>query len=175
MNITNEQRRIKLESLDEQLRDLYSSDNTTRMLKAFGEEFKIEKRFEFTVAVGDLILGFYKVAELPKILQLSVGLTPEDAKRLASVMIEFLSPVMEREAAEAKAKKDEVASLADKIAAIQATPETTAEHEPVKPIRTMTADINRAHGYGAMPSTESTEDEPAVKATSQDDIRPANQ
>jgi len=192
MQITNDQRRAQFDSLSEQLKDMYTSDNTTRMIKAFSEEFKIEKRPEFTETIGDIILGFYKIAELPRLLQFNVGLSAEVSKRLASEMIEFLSPLIEHEAAEARTKKDSIASLADKIAAIKpigapaTTPVDTAttpagtvppsEFEPVKPMRTMQTDIDDkkpVHGYGALQATtpETHDDEPVIKATSFDDLR----
>jgi len=174
--ITEDERVSTYRTSEEAIRELYASEDVSNAIFELQKKVNLgEKSKLVSTIVGDVILGFYKISDLPRLLSAETGMTKEDAQKLVSNIIDFLSPIVEREAAEARAKKDEVTSLADKIAAIQATPETTAEHEPVKPIRTMTADMNRVHGYGALPPTESTEDEPAVKATSQYDIRPTNQ
>lgn len=246
-------RRIYLKAPTE-IRALYDSETTNELNDQLVEKYQIteDKRGVFLDVTGDVILGFHKIAELPRLLQKQVGLSQEDAKRLTSELIDAWGPVVEREAAEAKAKKDEVASLADKIAAIgseetaksqetdaaandsgaeadtagggleaqvraqkthiatdqpknggeaneqgngkvlnvNAEPVNPKNSDPeqgeaeqntgslVKPIRTMAADADRAHGYGAQtsaatPSSEA-DDEPVIKAAAQDELRPSS-
>ena len=141
-----------------------------------------EKTGNFIDVVENVTLGFNKISELPNQLQLKVGLSKEDAQRLTSELIDAWGPIVEREEAEATEKKESVASLADKIAAIkpQETEGVEVSHEevrtpePAKPIRTMQQDVDRAHGYGAPePGRQSapTDDEPVIKATPQDELR----
>lgn len=148
-----------------------------------------EKSANFTETIDSIVFGFKKIAELPYLLQTEVGLSPEAARQLTSELIDAWEPVVLREETEMQTKKDSVASLADKIAAIKpaATPiastitsegETIAPvaFEAVKPMRTMQSDIDDkkpVHGYGALSNlqTETHTDEPVIKATSFEDLR----
>jgi len=142
----------------------------------------------YTSVVDSVVFGFYKMDQLPNFLQTEVGLPKETALAITKDLAEFLNPVLEREQKEEQIKKDSIASLADKIAAIKpvAAPAATAttpagivppsEFEPVKPMRTMQTDIDDkkpVHGYGALQATtpETHDDEPVIKATPFDDLR----
>lgn len=142
--------------------------------------------------VENVVLGFNKISDLPRLLQQNVGLDKETAQKLVAELIDAWGLIVEREENEERARKQEVSSLADKIEAIKpveptselkpaeetpTTPvtQTVSPTEPVvKPIRTMDADMQKVHGYGALAENlnAQTEDEPVIKATSQDEIKP---
>lgn len=150
--------------------------------KEMREKYQIpeEKRRLFLGVTGDVILGFNKIADLPRLLQEQVGLSREAALNLTKDLTDAWGPIVEREAKEAEAKKSSVGELANKIAAIEPTKPTPEDAEapeptPVTPIRTMNLDAAKVHGYGAQPVTPPTptpSDEPVIKATPQDEIKP---
>ncbi len=147
-----------------------------------------EKSFLYSEVIDRVVFGFDQTSQLPYLLQTEVGLSKENSLALTKDIAELLKPVLVREETEMQTKKDSVASLADKIAAIKPTVAPTAtptpiagtvppaEFEAVKPMRTMQSDIDDkkpVHGYGALQAaaTETHQDEPVVKATSFEDLR----
>ena len=181
--ITEEQRNKARAELPQEIEELYSSKMSTAINKEMSEKYGLEgdKGSSFLDVTGDVILGFYKISDLPKLLQTEVGMDLENAKKLTSQLIDVWEPIVKREEAEVKAQKDEVASLADKIEAIEPTQNKEGgfrdgkdlSHEEVKPIPAAVAEVDRPHGYGALPQNQDKpEDEPVIKATSQEEIRP---
>ena len=151
--ITNDQRHQKKLLLTEELYELYSSDEQTKLNTKVIADYSISDVSTYVQLVGDTILGFHQTTDLPRLFQSELGMGADDAQRMMSELIEFLSPVIAREEAQVGAKKAELSQLAETI-------ETKAEHEPeptetaadttpVEPLRTMEGDINRIHGYGA--------------------------
>lgn len=179
---TREERLNKLRNADDKIKELYDSPVANALNAEMREKYEIpeDKTAAYLHATGDVILGFYTTAELPRLLQTEVGLSKEAALNLIKDITEFLGPVFEREAAAAAAKKDELTGLAEKIAAIKplepaaltapATPASNAatnpqlsqpvepapQITPATPIRTMATDAARAHGYGAAVSKPAT-------------------
>jgi len=168
----------KYYELDEALQDLFSSDKSMTMYFYMVTKYNIENKDIFIECIGDTILGFHHTKDLPQLLQKEVGLGADEAQNIVADLAEFLTPVLEREAAEAGKKQQELQSLGDQIGR---TPETTDEElnpeealssEPetedtyeVQPMRTMKGDMKRVHGYGAyreeFPTTEPAAGEPA--------------
>lgn len=176
VTITEENRRKRFRAADEPIRELYGDIQLGEKLTELRMHFvpNTDKK-TFIDCVGDTILGFYKTGELPRILQEQSDVSADDSQRIVSELIEFLSPVIEREN---KQKKD-LTELADTIqkrgteTATQ-TQTTNDASEGVQPVRTMQRDINRIHGYGAQPQNEQ-DDGPVVKALSQEEtFRPTS-
>lgn len=187
---TRDERISKYNQSEPEVQKLYSSEVANALNQELREKYLIpeDKTGAFLAVTGDIILGFRKLSELPYLLQTDVGLSQESARQLTSELIDAWEPVVLREETEMQTKKDSVASLADKIAAIKPTVAPTAtptpiagtvppaEFEAVKPMRTMQSDIDDkkpVHGYGALQAaaTETHQDEPVVKATSFEDLR----
>lgn len=138
--------------------------------------------------VGDTILGIHKTSELVKLFQSDIGIDSDTAKKIFADLIEFFSPVMQREESEAKiaaieaeaeaetlaaAKKESMGTLAEKLKTHEpSTPAEIAEkHETIAPIRTMQTDA-RMHGYGAeLQKEQQVAEESVVKATPQEELR----
>lgn len=106
--------------------------------------------------VGDTILGFHKTTELPKLFQEKLMIGADQAQRMTADLLEFLSPVIEREQAESNAKKEDIAQLAEVLETSSKKPspeekpkEAPKTSENIQPLRTMEADMNRIYGYGA--------------------------
>jgi hypothetical protein len=121
--------------------------------------------------VGDTILGFYRITDIPRLLQQKLKVSADDSQRITSKLIDFLSPLVKREEEEAQAKKAELNKLADTFASpegITAKGATPIDTENVEPIRTMEEDMHRVHGYGAYREAQDKED--AVHQSSQDDV-----
>ena len=205
--ITREERSKRFSELPEKFQELYSSPIASAFNAEMSEKYSLtpEQHGSFMEMTGDVILGFYKTAELLPILQKQLKLEPDLTKKLVADCIDYLGPVLEREAAETEAKKAEMTNLANKIAAIppaeaaepqpavstdQSVPtslptqqppsaanqQSVPTPEPAKPIHTMEADMNRAHGYGYSTQQNTSEaDEPVVQATPQDKLRPNSQ
>ena len=143
--------------------------------------------------MGDTILGFNKIVELPKLFEQEVSITESEARKLTSELTELLKPITEREQGELISKKTDLQKLAESfaeksrrsqtatlqpihldeeiISPAPATPESAAVHtqEPdtVQPLRTMQSDINRVHGYGA---TNDKQTEETLVASNQNDL-----
>lgn len=186
MLITNQQRQEAYKKLPEEIKLLYSSDSSTALGKTLKEKYSIDNNNygAFLDATGDVILGFYKIADLPKLLQENAKLAPDVAKKITAELIEVWEYIVQRETdqakanqekseAEAAAKKESISTLTEKLKTTPpSTPAEAAEkHETIAPIRTMQTDA-RMHGYGAKLEQEQQEvAETLVKATPQDEIQ----
>lgn len=146
-----EQRMQTYDALPPEMKVLYSSESAAALNRQLMERFSIpaEMTNAFLDATGDVILGFNKISDLPRILQQQVDLSADDAQRLTSQLIEFLGPVVAREEAEAKAKQNDLKALAEKFANKENAAHQEESVSAVEPIRTMEGDMNRVHGYGA--------------------------
>lgn len=170
------QRNEVLATLDEASKALYLNPDNGEVLYAVFERARIAGNLyrPYAFAVGDTILGFHQTKDLPALLQQEVGVTPEVAQKIVADLAEFLAPVLEREAAAADPKGASLKALHQSFkraplvptteplaadpnkppiavpSAAEPTPTTTpiSAHN-VTPMRTMAADMNRVHGYGA--------------------------
>ncbi len=190
--IVTEQERIeKIRSSTEEVKELYSSDELVSKIELVIGRFSITKPFR-TIGeiVGDTILGFYKLHEMPELFVSELGVTKEIAQKMTSELVEFLDPVLKREEELAEHKKTDLQKLAESFAEksrraqertqdstqppsapLSDTEEAVPEvHEKLEPMRTMKGDIGRIHGYGAY--YEALEKGEIVHSSEQDTILP---
>lgn len=179
MMITNEQRIEKYQSVDEKLQGLYASPESGEKMGSVFKKHNLpqEQYQKYAETIGDTILGFYRVAELPERLQATMGISLEQAKNVTTDLLEFLDPVINREDTNAL-KKNEMLNLADsfakKVAPEPSEATTTAEEVPQKEgamhaSHTMEDDMRRVHGYGTYRHNNPREDE-VVTRSNQDDV-----
>jgi hypothetical protein len=168
----NKQQRIDaFEKSSQQIQNLYVSMELTYLLKKLSEQIQTEKQGDFIDCVGDTILGFYMISDMPRLFQQKLNLSADDSQRMTSKLIEILSPVVRREEEAAQNKKEELNKLAQTFAkpAAPAQPAPVEEYQGgVEPIRTMEQDMNRVHGYGAYREQQEQQEEKVV--SSQDDL-----
>ena len=176
MNITPQMRNEEYRKLHPILQMTYGSDEATKMnsIIIHKHELDEDQAKEYMHVVGDTILGFHKTADIPRLLQERVGVGADQSHRIMSDLIEYLSPVIEREQKTTNIKKEDIDKLAETFeAANQGRPkEVRPEGSPgdVQPLRTMRGDMNRVHGYGAFTAQETNDDEPVVQASTQDEL-----
>jgi hypothetical protein len=177
MNIISEQQRLETyRSIPEDIRNLYVSDSFVEYIDNLILLFGITKPYkEVGDIVADTILGFYKIADMPKLFQQKLGVSADVSQRMTSQLIEFLSPVVKREEGASKLQNESKATLIQTFAT-PSTPVVSADENPesqiahVTPIRTMQSDITRIHGYGAYRQQEGKVDEDATISSSQEDL-----
>ena len=176
MSITEEQRNEKIANLDEVYKALYTAPQSGKIMYAAFSKYELEEDQYLTYSrmVGDTILGFYKTTDLPRLFQSELNVSADDAQRLMSELIEFLSPVVDSEQSITNIKKEDIDKLAKTFekSAKDRPREVQPEGKPtdVQPLRTMQGDMNRVHGYGAITKQDDSSDEPLVKAASQEEI-----
>lgn len=154
MKLITEQQRVELyRNSPEDIRELYTSETLIDDIDHLIELFKITKPYkEVSEIISDTILGFYKIADMPRLFQQKLDVTPEVAQKMTAQLIEFLSPVVEREEATSKEVAESKATLIQTFANPQPKEEREVSSQPytyVTPLRTMEADMTRVHGYGA--------------------------
>jgi len=185
-------------TLSPELQELYASEETAILYDQLEGRYGIKNKIAFIDSIGDTILGFYSVSELPTVLQTEVGLTQEQAQRIVSDLTEFLSPVLEREqqttsgapksaptpAAPANPRAVSETAMPDP-AETEMTPSQTvvatemelptnnteSDVHEVVPMRTMQGDMNRIHGYGAyrdLQPASDTDEAPSIKSEQTD-------
>lgn len=160
--VTEHSRVESYRNAPDEIRMLYVSDTLTNHVDKLYTLFKVTAPFRtMSEIVGDTILGFYKISDMPRLFQQKLNVSADDSQRMTSQLIEFLSPVVKREEMEANARKEEVSNLAQSFAQPNPDrlkdPEIQAYTENVEPIRTMSEDMNRVHGYGAYRAQEENE------------------
>lgn len=182
--ITLQERKNKALSLSEDFWNLYNSSIFGKKLIELHSKYNFSNFDLFTDLVGDTILGFYKTSELPTLLQKEVGVSADDAQKIISELSEFLEPVYEREKNEVPFKEQELAELQQSLESsstmesVLNTEDTQPELSPteVQPMRTMEADMNRIHGYGAYraqfpeEAQENEHIEEVIRSASQNDL-----
>lgn len=172
MTIDPKQRITKHTQLSEGLKILYEAPESGELYLSVFSKYVVDRSLynSYINIIGDTILGFYKTTDLPKLFQQHLMVGADQAQRMTSELLEFLSPVIAREEAESNIKKEDIAKLAETFEkAAKEKPQTTSEVndtkeeevekpkpetevsevENIKPLRTMQDDINRIHGYGA--------------------------
>lgn len=175
--ITEENRIEKYRTAAAEIRALYVSENLTKIVGSIYDKYAFTQPFKIlSDIVGDTILGFTKISDMPRLFQQKLGVSADESQRMVSQLIEILGPVVEREATEASAKKEEMGKLADTFAKPEGltTPLSGATPvvEVVEPIRTMAQDMNRVHGYGAYREEEDKKESTESIASSQTEIIP---
>ena len=175
--ITDQQRLEIYRNAPEEIREIYVSDQLIEHIDHLILLFEITNPYkDVSDIVADTILGFYKIADMPKLFQQKLDVSADVSQKMTSQLIEFLSVVVKREQEEATSKKESVATLTQTFATpavpIQATPEVPKP--PVAHItqmRTMQTDLNRIHGYGAyQQSKDGMQKEETVATSSQDEL-----
>ncbi len=182
MEISEKNRIDTYRNAPDSIRELYVSDKIGELITNLGVKFASNFSEKISIEIiGDTILGFYKIEELPKLFQEKLMIGADQAHRMTADLMDFLAPIVEREQAENNIKKAEAHKLADEIATIpkDAPSDTVTEAPAVKPMRTMAGDMNRVHGYGAYReanplSDDNSTDEPVIKAHPQEDILSGN-
>jgi hypothetical protein len=181
--ITAQERKQKALSLTEDFWDLYNSSTFGKKLIKLDIKYNFINFDLFTDLIGDTILGFYKTSELPELLQKEVGVSADDAQKIISDLSEFLTPIYEREKNEIPVKQQELTDLQQSledtaIPSLSESDEATnnVKTSTVQPMRTMEADMNRIHGYGAYRAAfpdegqEMEHKEETIRSATQDDI-----
>ncbi len=173
---TDNDRIERYRSSEESIQNLFASPESGTTLSETFKKYNLDEELykKYAQLVGDVILGFYKIVDLPQLLQKRLGVSADEAQRITSDLIEFLSPVAKQEEREVTEKKESLTKLADSFKSPQKVssgeslePAADVALEKVEPIRTMQRDATRIHGYGSV-STNTDEDEPTVKALDQD-------
>jgi hypothetical protein len=195
IKITENDRVSRYRKADELIRTLYAGDTVSEVLTNKYPDYDTLITYQ---VIGDTILGFYKTAELPGLLQKEIGVSADDAQRIVSDLAEFLGPVIAREKAEANANQAELQELQQTFSPAQkvgagtvptaptptevavsedATAPTPQEaHTPVQAMRTMEGDMGRIHGYGAYRAQfpeepqEADHTEEVIRSASQEEI-----
>jgi hypothetical protein len=171
----SEQNRIeKIRASSDEVKELYGLDELVDKTYFLIDQFHIGVPYKsISEIIGDTILGFYKIHQMPDLFVSELGVTRETAQKMTSELVEFLGPVLKREEELNESKKTDLQKLAESFAEkgrlasakIADTPhtETTptasegtktpyiplSEAEKVQPMRTMQGDTTRIHGYGA--------------------------
>lgn len=167
--VTEETRLEAYKKSDDEIKNLYESPSSGEiMIKIYEKYLTPETNYRlYASLIGDVILGFHKTTDLPRLFQSQLNISADEAQRMTADLLEFLSPVLEREENEKGIKKEEIDKLAQtfKEATEKRPAEITPEGKPedIKPLRTMAADMNRAHGYGSQ-TNNTDEEEPIVKS-----------
>ena len=144
------ERNQKYQQLSETLQRLYgSAESGAKLYEIFTTSHLKEEHYPIYIEiVGDTILGYYRLSDIPRLLQQRMILSADQSQRITSKLIDFLSPVVRREEEERKAKTSQYQELAQKVAGVKA-PEALDGIEKVEPLRTMETDMHKIHGYGA--------------------------
>jgi hypothetical protein len=170
--ITPNERYETFTKLPEGLKEFYDSYHTAQKLGLVLDQNKCDVRYGIEI-IGDTILGFYKLHQMPDLFVSELGVTRETAQKMTSELVEFLGPVLKREEELNESKKTDLQKLAESFAekgrlasakiadtshteTAPAAPEGTkapyiplSDAEKVQPMRTMQGDTTRIHGYGA--------------------------
>ncbi len=155
MGTIQEQQRVEAyRNASEDVRALYVSDALTEQVDKLYTLFGITEPFKvLSDIVGDTILGFTKITDMPRLFQTKLKVSADESQRITSQLIELLAPVVQREEEASKVKKEDLTKLADtfsKPEGLKNSPTPNAQYaDVVEPIRTMSGDMNRVHGYGA--------------------------
>lgn len=152
----------RYKSCDEVFQKLYGAPESGALMYEIFQQFQLSEDIylEYAEIIGDTILGFYKIADMPRLFQQKLGVTPEVAQKMTAELIEFLSPVVQREESVSTEAAESKATLMQTFANPQPTAErvvSTIPHTYVTPLRTMEGDMTRIHGYGAGQEAQDTE------------------
>lgn len=144
----------KYKSLEGPLQELYGSPASGEEMYRIYSAFRLspESYKAYAEIVGDTILGFNKITDIPRLLQQKLGVSADESQRITSKLIDFLSLVVQREEEGTRIKKEELGKLADTFAAPENLNKTSAsdmQKEHIEQIHTMEGDMQRVHGYGA--------------------------
>ena len=144
----------RYKSLNEILQLLYGSPESGAFMYKTFIQFGLSEEIynEYAMIIGDTILGFYKISDMPRLFQQKLEVSADVSQKMTSQLIEFLAPVVAREEEASKQQAESKATLIETFANPQPTTERETSLEPhtfVTPLRTMEGDITRIHGYGA--------------------------
>lgn len=169
--ITQQERQNKLKETSKENRYLYGSLELAKHIKKVREKYSIPESPIFVHLIGDTILGFHILEELPHLLSEQMNIDESRASSIASEFVEILSSTFTN-STQNKGVENSLSS-----ARIE-----NAEDPTVQPLRTMEGDMDKIHGYGAYrkmypdaPQSQSADvqtpstQEAVVHATSQDD------
>ncbi len=172
--ISNTQRRIIKEKLPPIIEELYTGDEQIDLNENLTKKYHISNIGRYVEIVGDTILGFHRTTELPRLFQSELDMSADEAQRLTSDLLDFLSPVIEKEAdGDRSITKEDLEKLSQTFAEAKANQVVTEKEEvieseredDIQPVRTMNTDMNRVHGYGAYREQNPLpEEEPVVQS-----------
>ncbi len=159
--ITEQQRLETYRNSSEDIREIFISENLVEQIEKLMLLFEINVTYkEVSEVIYDTILGFYKISDMPRLFQQKLGVTPDIGQKMTAQLIEFLSPVVQREEVASKEVAESKVTLMQTFANPQPTAEraaSTVPHTYVTPLRTMEGDMTRIHGYGARQEAQDTE------------------
>jgi hypothetical protein len=174
--VTEENRISAYREAPEDIRTLYASEQLSSLIASLHATYEVAAAIkQFSDIVGDTILGFYKVSDLPRLFQQKLNLSADESQRITSKLIETLTPAVKREEEEAEKKKAALQTLTQTFTKPAAAPVQEVPQEytgGVEPIRTMEQDMSRVHGYGAYREQIEKEEEKII--SSQDDLLKKN-
>lgn len=128
MTPNRENRLKKYLQTPEPLKSLYSANTTGELLLAIAKKYNVSESHyrQFSIVIGNVILGFHPKAELAKLLEDYADLTSEQASGIASDLKEFLAPVPENPADIAKITPDPVSTAPSSVIPPAVPPLTAA-------------------------------------------------
>jgi hypothetical protein len=167
---TNEERLEKYKKLNGKLQEIYASPAAGATMLVIYKSFITDtsKYKTYAEIVGDTILGFNKITDIPRLFQQKLGVSADESQRMVSQLIELLGPVVEREELEQTAKKEELLKLRATFSQTEGMRGQSEPEDTVEPIRTMAQDMSRVHGYGAY--REELEKEEGAHQSSQTEV-----
>lgn len=163
----------KLDELPENLQELYlSADTGTILREVFSQHNITEDKYDAYVAtVSCVILGFYKISELPTQLVADIGLQQQTAQSITSNLIELLTPAINHYEGKNASNKAQMGKLADQFAARSQKP-AVSEPETIPDTAAVTrslSDLKPVPKQEPLAVTTETQEEP-VYQTSQDSV-----
>ncbi len=93
--ITNEARDERYDAASPDIQFLYSDHTSGRILREVFERHGLDKTLytDYAILVGDIILGFYPKADLKKLLEGELELSPDIAQKIETDLKLFLSKI----------------------------------------------------------------------------------
>lgn len=179
--LDNKEKRLEIyQAATDLVKDLYGSTDTGLLMETVQQKLGItdnrQSSSDFTLTVGDVILGMYKKESLPQLLKDRLSLTEVQIQTAMNELRPLLDKIPE--------EKSSSTIIPTQMTDGYNTPESTSLPDPktqpikapaaVQPMRTFPQDmdISRAHTYGAFkgndkPSPNAPE-EPVVKSSQED-------
>jgi len=96
MDITKAQREERFEKAPPTVRALYDSEESGVYLFAVFQKHQLpeEKYREYAIAIGNAILGFYPLWQLPELLEQALSISSAQAAQIADDLQPFFAPII---------------------------------------------------------------------------------
>ncbi len=93
MTITKEMRLAAFSQLPESYASMYSSEESGELFLSLIKKYSVSDKYALINVVGDIILGFYPISDLKKLMVENVKVSSDEADKIASDLKEFLEPI----------------------------------------------------------------------------------